>query len=92
MYKSEESGLFEYATAKIMKLMLAKELNKRLKASIKLISAFCHFYLASACMHNMVVQQPPASMLVSENPCKWEFRTSKQPQGKRLLDVGHRKG
>lgn len=34
MYKSEESGLFEYATAKIMKLMLAKELNKRLKASL----------------------------------------------------------
>ena len=31
MYKSQESGLFEYATAKIMKLMLAKELNKRLK-------------------------------------------------------------
>lgn len=37
MYKSEESGLFEYATAKIMKLMLAKELNKRLKASLSSI-------------------------------------------------------
>ena len=31
MYKSKESGLFEYATAKIMKLMLSRELNKRLK-------------------------------------------------------------
>ncbi len=31
MYKSQESGLFEYATAKIMKLMLSRELNKRLK-------------------------------------------------------------
>ncbi|KAL3144912.1 hypothetical protein ABBQ32_003421 [Trebouxia sp. C0010 RCD-2024] len=33
MYKSEESGLFEYATSKIMKLMLARELNKRLKGT-----------------------------------------------------------
>lgn len=33
MYKSQESGLFEYATAKIMKLMLSRELNKRLKVN-----------------------------------------------------------
>lgn len=33
MYKSQESGLFEYATAKIMKLMLSRELNKRLKGT-----------------------------------------------------------
>lgn len=31
MYKSQESGLFEYATSKTMKLMLSRELNKRLK-------------------------------------------------------------
>ena len=35
MYKSQESGLFEYATSKIMKLMLSRELNKRLKVRIK---------------------------------------------------------
>ena len=42
MYRSEESGLFEYATAKIMKLMLAKELNKRLKASSPAMDTLCH--------------------------------------------------
>ena len=50
MYKSQESGLFEYATAKIMKLMLSRELNKRLKVRFALLmrparSHHCAFWV-----------------------------------------------
>ena len=41
MYKSQESGLFEYATSKIMKLMLSRELNKRLKVRNKPVLFDC---------------------------------------------------
>lgn len=67
MYKSEESGLFEYATAKIMKLMLAKELNKRLKASpystrpplgAVIIMCIRHVHPSSTCMHIMHCTTP----------------------------------
>ena len=54
MYKSQESGLFEYATAKIMKLMLSRELNKRLKvchALAMLTSNFSLFYLLGLLHH-----------------------------------------
>ncbi len=43
MYKSQESGLFEYATAKIMKLMLSRELNKRLKVRPALVMPATNF-------------------------------------------------
>ena len=43
MYKSQESGLFEYATAKIMKLMLSRELNKSLKVRPALVMLASNF-------------------------------------------------
>jgi hypothetical protein len=61
MYKSQESGLFEYATAKIMKLMLSRELNKRLKvcpALSMLASKFSSFCLLGL-SHRLIGSSSP---------------------------------
>ena len=65
MYKSQESGLFEYATAKLMKLMLSRELNKRLKvcpALSMLASNFSSFYLLGL-LHHLIGSSGPTSVL-----------------------------
>ena len=32
-YKAKDSSLFEYSNSKLMKIMMAREMNKRLKVS-----------------------------------------------------------
>ena len=40
-YKSRESGVFEYSNSKIMVIMAAREMNKRLKVNELLSSSMC---------------------------------------------------